>query len=118
MKKHTKRQDEDPALRIRARAVAFASAIALTACAETLAGPLAAAADRTIERTELPGGLVRERLRLPGFDPDETVPAIAIHPASGGPFPVAIVLHYFRGAKESLESWCRDLAARGIFAIA
>jgi pimeloyl-ACP methyl ester carboxylesterase len=61
--------------------------------------------------------LIRERLRLPGFDPDEAVPAIAIHPASGGPFPVAICLHCFRGAKEDLEPWCRDLAARGVFAI-
>ena len=65
-----------------------------------------------------PGGLVYERLRLPGFDPDEAVPAIAVHPAAGGPFPVAIVLHGFCGAKESLEAWCRDLAARGVFAIA
>jgi pimeloyl-ACP methyl ester carboxylesterase len=72
---------------------------------------------RIIERSDLPGGLVRERLRLPGFDPDEAVPAVAIHPASGGPFPVAICLHSFRGAKENLEAWCRDLAARGIFAI-
>jgi len=71
-----------------------------------------------LERTDLPGGLVRERLRLPGFDLDEAVPAIAIHPATGGPFPVAIVLHYFRGTKESLEGWCRDLAVRGVFAIA
>jgi predicted esterase len=71
-----------------------------------------------IERKELPGGLIREKLHLPGFDPDEAVPAVAIHPAAGGPFPVAIVLHSFRGAKENLESWCRDLAGQGIFAIA
>ncbi len=83
--------------------------------------PAAAAAAppevQVLERKDLPGGLVRERLRLPGFDPDEAVPAIAIHPASGGPFPVCITLHSFRGAKENLESWCRDLAARGIFAV-
>ncbi|MCY3018474.1 MAG: dienelactone hydrolase family protein [Planctomycetota bacterium] len=72
---------------------------------------------QVLERKELPGGLVREKLRLPGFDPDESVPAIAIHPAAGGPFPIAICLHYFRGAKENLEPWCRDLAAQGIFAI-
>jgi len=72
---------------------------------------------RTLERKALPGGLVREQLRLPGFDPDEAVPAVAIHPASGGPFPVAICLHSFRGAKENLEGWCRDLATRGIFAL-
>jgi len=70
-----------------------------------------------LERNDLPGGLVREQLRLPGFDPDEAVPAVAIHPASGGPFPVAICLHSFRGAKENLEGWCRDIAARGVFAI-
>jgi uncharacterized protein len=72
----------------------------------------------SVDQKTLPGGLVREKLRLPGFDPDEAVPAIAIHPAKGGPFPVCIILHFFRGAKESLEPWCRDLAARGIFAIA
>lgn len=71
-----------------------------------------------LERRELQDGLVREKLRLPGFDPDEAVPGIAIHPAAGGPFPVAICLHWFRGAKEDLEPWCRDLAARGVFAIA
>jgi hypothetical protein len=72
---------------------------------------------QVLDRKELPGGLVREKLCLPGFDPDETVPAIAIHPASGGPFPVAFTFHSFRGAKENLESWCRDLANRGIFAL-
>ncbi len=53
---------------------------------------------QVLERKELPRGLIREKLRLPGFDPDESVPAIAIHPAAGGPLPVAICLHYFRGA--------------------
>jgi len=72
---------------------------------------------QVLERSALPGGLVRERLCLPGFDPDEAVPAIAVHPACGGPFPVAICLHWFRGSKENLEPWCRDLAARGIFAV-
>ena len=73
---------------------------------------------QVLERIDLAGGLVRERLRIAGFDPDESVPAIAVHPGSGGPFPVCLVLHCFRGAKEDLEPWCRDLAARGIFAIA
>lgn len=73
---------------------------------------------QVLERRDLPGGLVREKFRLPGFDPDEAVPAIAVHPASGGPFPVCIALHSFRGAKENLDPWCRDLARRGIFAIA
>ena len=72
---------------------------------------------QVLERKDLPGGLVREKLRLPGFDPDEAVPAIAIHPAMGGPLPVCVALHSFRGAKENCENWCRDLAARGIFAI-
>ncbi|MCY2988965.1 MAG: prolyl oligopeptidase family serine peptidase [Planctomycetota bacterium] len=93
----------------------------LLSCLVTFVPATAAAAAplemQILERTELPGGLVRERLRLPGFDPDEAVPAIAIHPASGGPFPVALCLHCFRGAKENLESWCRDLATRGIFAV-
>ncbi|MBM4031246.1 MAG: hypothetical protein FJ291_05605 [Planctomycetes bacterium] len=71
-----------------------------------------------MERRELSGGLVRERLRLPGFDPDEAVPAIALRPAAGGPCPLALAFHGFRGAKESLEPWCRGLAARGVFAVA
>ena len=81
------------------------------------AGAALPAGMQVLERRDLPGGLVREKLSLPGFDPDEGVPAVAIHPVSGGPFPVAICLHSFRGAKENLEPWCRDLAARGIFAI-
>ncbi len=81
-------------------------------------GAPAAAGIEPIERTELPGGIVREKLRLPGFDPDESVPAIAFHPSSGGPFPLTIALHPFRGAKENMDGWCRDLAARGIFALA
>lgn len=72
---------------------------------------------QVLQRSDLSGGLVCERLRLPGFDPDETVPAIAIHPVGNGPFPVAICLHCFRGSKENLEPWCRDLAAQGVFAI-
>jgi hypothetical protein len=47
-----------------------------------------------IERRDLPGGLVRERLRLPGFDPDEAVPAVAIHPASGGPWQAGLPSRY------------------------
>jgi len=81
------------------------------------AGVALPAGMRVLERRDLPGGLAREKLCLPGFDPDEGVPAVAIYPVSGGPFPVAVCLHSFRGAKENLEPWCRDLAARGIFAI-
>ena len=55
---------------------------------------------QVLERTELPGRLVREKLRLPGFDPDEAVPAIAIHPAANGRYPIALCLHCFRGRKE------------------
>jgi hypothetical protein len=55
-----------------------------------------------LERTELPGGLVREKLGLPGFDPDEAMPAIAIDPASGGPFPPAIADLVF----DSFPNWC------------
>ena len=90
----------------------------VVAIAVSVVAAAAPAEVQILERKDLPGGLVRERLRLPGFDPDEVVPAIAVHPASGGPFPVCLALHSFRGGKENLESWCRDLAGRGIFAIA
>jgi len=109
-----RKKDRDAAASSTVWATCVASSLVYIACA----GAPAAPAGGAIERTDLPGGLVHEKLRLPGFDPDEAVPAIAIHPASGGPFPVAFVLHYFRGTKDSLEAWCRDLAARGIFAIA
>ena len=94
----------------------LASPAPLAAADKEGGAPAASAAP--IEQSELPGGIVREKLRLPGFDPDESVPAIAFRPSSGGPFPVAFALHYFRGSKESMEAWCRDLAARGIFAVA
>jgi dienelactone hydrolase len=93
----------------------FAVVMWTTICHEVHAAQLDV---QLLSRTDLPGGLVREQLRLPGADPDESVPAIAIHPARGGPFPVCFVLHYFRGAKEDSEPWCRDLAARGLFAVA
>ena len=101
-------------------AISWSTMVLLTFLLTTLAVAAAPAPPevQVLERKDLPGGLVREKMRLPGFDPDEAVPAIAIHPASGGPFPVAIALHGFRGAKENLDAWCRDLAARGVFAIA
>jgi hypothetical protein len=40
--------------------------------------PANAARFSQVELPDLPGGLVREHLRLPGFDPDEAVPAVAI----------------------------------------
>ena len=92
--------------------------VALLVAILTTAAAAAPPEMQLLERKDLPGGMVREKLRLPGFDPDEAVPAIAIHPAASGPFPVAICFHCFRGAKENLESWCRDLAARGVFAVA
>jgi len=95
----------------------WSTMVFLTFLLATLAVAAAPPEAQVLERKDLPGGLVREKLRLPGFDPDEAVPAVAIHPASGGPFPVAIALHGFRGAKENLEAWCRDLAARGVFAV-
>jgi hypothetical protein len=54
----------------------------LTTCFPAAAAP-ASSDVQIIERKDLPGGLVREKLRLPGFDPNEAVPAIAIHSAPG-----------------------------------
>lgn len=62
------------------------STIVLLTCfpASLSASPGSPSQMQLIERMEQPGGLVREKLRLPGFDPDEAVLAIAIHPGSGG----------------------------------
>jgi hypothetical protein len=83
----------------------------LTVLSTFLAAAAAAAPTevQVLERKDVPGRLVREKLRLPGFDTDEAVPAIAIYPASGGPFSVCIVLHCFRGAKENEEPAPKDL---------
>ena len=61
--------------------------------------------------------VVRERLSLPGFDPDEAVPAIAIHPASGGPFPWPSASTGSAGRRKISNRGAATLAARGIFAV-
>lgn len=78
----------------------------------------APAGPRTVERTELDGGLVREKIILDGWDPTDPVPAIAIYPKDAARLPLVVLCHWFRGSKEAMEPWARDLAPRGFFVLA
>ena len=49
-------------------------------CMVLLAGELPGRELQVLERQELRNGLVREELLLPGWDPSDPVPAIAIYP--------------------------------------
>ncbi|HUT60547.1 MAG TPA: dienelactone hydrolase family protein [Phycisphaerae bacterium] len=71
-----------------------------------------------LERAELDGGLVREKIRLPGCDPSDPVPAIAVYPKEAARLPLVFLFHWFRGSKETMEPWARELAAKGFFAVA
>jgi dienelactone hydrolase len=73
---------------------------------------------QVIERREIENGLVREKLLLPGWDPADPVPAIAIAPRGASKVPVVFVFHWFQGSKEAMEPWARELAAEGFFAVA
>lgn len=78
----------------------------------------APAGPRTVEKTDLDGGLVREKIILDGWDPTDPVPAIAIYPKTAARLPLVVLCHWFRGSKEAMEGWARDLAPRGFFVLA
>jgi carboxymethylenebutenolidase len=61
-------------------------------------------------------GLVAGRVRLPAGDVE--IGAYRAHPASGGPFPVVLVVHEIFGVHAYIEDVVRRLAKLGYFAIA
>ncbi len=79
---------------------------------------LAAPASQVQERQELEGGLVREKLLLPGWDPSDPVPAIALYGRAAAHAPVVFLFHWFQGSKEVMEPWAQELARAGFFALA
>jgi dienelactone hydrolase len=59
-----------------------------------------------------------EKLSLPGWDPDEPVPAYAYYKRGNRGMPVVIFMHGLGGNKEQEGQHLRDLAARGFFVLA
>jgi predicted esterase len=64
------------------------------------------------------GDLAKEKLLLPGWDPSDPVPAIALYPEVAGSLPVVFLFHGINGSKEVLEPWARDLACMGFYVLA
>lgn len=75
---------------------------------------------RAQERSQPTRGssIEREKLLLPGWDPDEPVPAYAYYKKGNRAMPVVIFMHGIRGSKEGDGQRMRDLAARGYFVVA
>jgi dienelactone hydrolase len=59
-----------------------------------------------------------EKLSLPGWDPDEPVPAYAYYKKGNRGMPVVIFLHGLGGSKEQDAQRLRDLAAKDFFVLA
>jgi len=60
-------------------------------------------------------GLVAQEVKVPTADGQ--MPAYAAYPASGGPFPTALVIHEIFGVHEHIKDLCRRLAHLGYFAV-
>ena len=71
-------------------------------------------------RAQPPGDtpIVREKLSLAGWDPDEPVPAYAYYKKGNKAMPVVIFLHGMGGSKEGDARHMRDLAGKGFFVLA
>jgi dienelactone hydrolase len=71
------------------------------------------------ERTQPPkdGTIEREHLYLPGWDPDEPVPAYIYYKKGNRAMPVVIFLHGLGGSKEQYAQRMQELAARGLFVV-
>ena len=61
--------------------------------------------------------LTREALLLPGWEPSDPVPAIAIYPKNAEGLPCVFLFHGVHGRKEVLEPWAADLAKKGCFVL-
>ncbi len=61
-------------------------------------------------------GLVAGEVRIPAADIE--IPAYRAMPASGGPFPVVLVVQEIFGVHEHIKDVCRRLAKAGYFALA
>jgi dienelactone hydrolase len=72
------------------------------------------------ERAKPPGDgeVVREKLLLAGWGPDEPVPAYAYYKKGNRAMPVVIFMHGLRGSKEQDAGRLRALAAKGFFVLA
>jgi dienelactone hydrolase len=63
------------------------------------------------------GDIEREKLSLPGCDPDEPVPAYAYYKKGTQSMPVVFFLHGIGGSKEHDGDRMRALAAKGFFVV-
>jgi dienelactone hydrolase len=60
----------------------------------------------------------REKLKLAGWDPDESVPAYLYYKKGNKSMPVVIFMHGMGGSKEGDAERMRELARKGLFVVA
>jgi dienelactone hydrolase len=89
----------------------------LVVCMVLLSGELLGQELQVLGRQELSNGLIWEKLLLPGWDPSDPVPAIAVYPRGKAGLPLVVLLHWFQGSKEAMEPWARELAAKEFFVL-
>jgi dienelactone hydrolase len=69
------------------------------------------------EKPPADSSIVREKVFLPGWDPDEPVPAYFYHKNGGKALPVVIFMHGLGGSKEGYADRMRGWAAKGLFVV-
>lgn len=121
------------AIRLRGHLLALAAAVALTPLVRAAQGPLkpteirarfhalldrpGGALDPTLT-SETVGEMLVERGQFHA-EPSQPVPFLAMRPAAAsGGLPAVIVLHGTGGSKQGMAGTLKDLAARGMYAIA
>jgi uncharacterized protein len=81
-----------------------------------LAEPVAVSQEGSQPPKDIP--IERDKLSLPGWDPDEPVPAYAYYKKGGKGMPVVIFLHGMGGSKEQYAPRMREWADKGLFVVA
>jgi dienelactone hydrolase len=63
------------------------------------------------------GAIERDKLYLPGWDPDEPVPAYAYYKKGNKAMPVVIFMHGMGGSKDQYAQRMREWADKGLFVV-
>jgi uncharacterized protein len=92
--------------------------VASMAAALCTAALLGLAYSQEREQPPKDSGIVREKLYLAGWDPDEPVPALIYYKKGNTAMPVVIFSHGLGGNKEQYPQRMEELAGKGLFVVA
>lgn len=81
-------------------------------------GVITGAVDASSAGEPAPEQVEREKLLLPGWDPDEPLPAYAYYKKGNRSMPVIIFMHGLGGSKDNSARQLQDLAGKGFFVVA